>query len=460
MARGIAVSGLLLAATIAVAQNPTRATFENQYVKMTILPGWKVMPSPPEVRVTQGKYVLTINPMYQHASGVAGGRFEEVTAGMSSIEAVREEVLQPSWILCAKSDAAIITGTLSLANLYTDDTRENVENGCKLPSDGKPAWFGSYFVGEGSESEYTITLAYDTRDVNLLPKKDDPRLQKILGDVVAMLKTLQLKPPILISSIEPKSASPGATVTLHGSGFYLPGAGFAPRFVTLPNLSMAPPQIAPDGKSMTFEIPASMTIMSCDEPGYVHINENCVPAPPNNTVVACPPVNDRHPTFCGVPIPLGRYELQVAGGMVNSNTVSLDVVAPKTASVFVSMIYPNTVLPGYKIRVRGKGFTATGNKVRIGRAVVNDVPSPDGETLSFEAPLPQGDSLIPGSYYLEACVENANGKSNPILLSYPVTDYTNPNTLRWRPGGWAYHPQQQTPGHTNTAPQSQPSSQH
>ncbi len=462
MAGKAALSILLIAATAAAAQSssPPAETFNNQYVRMTILPGWTASASIPELKVTHGKYVLTINPMYQHASGVEGGRFEEVTDGMSSIEAVRAEVVQPSWILCAKSDVTVITEMLSLANLYTDDTKENLENGCKFPADGKPAWFGSYFAGTGSESEYTITLAYDTSDVNQLPKKDDPKLQKVLDDVVAMLKTLQLKPPILLSSIEPKSASPGATITLHGSGFYLPGAGFAPRFVTLRDLTIAPPQVSPDGKSMTFKIPASMTMISCDPSGYVDINGYCVPAPPNNTVVPCPPVNDRHPTVCGVPIPPGRYELQVSGGMVNSNTVSLDILGPKTTSVFVSMMYPIAVLPGDTIRVLGRGFTPTGNTVKIGAAVVSDVPSPDGKTLSFEAPLPQGDSLIPGLYRLEASVENTNGTSNAIVLSYPVTDNANPISLRWRPGGWAYRPQQPTPGQPNPVPQAQPSSQH
>ncbi len=81
---------------------PVRNNFENQYVRMAILPGWTVDSSkPPLLKVSHGKYVLTVNPIYVHASGVEGGRFEEVTDGMRSVQAVREEVLQPSWILCA-----------------------------------------------------------------------------------------------------------------------------------------------------------------------------------------------------------------------------------------------------------------------------------------------------------------------------------------------------------------------
>ena len=230
MAGKATLSLLLIAATAAAAQisSPPAETFNNQYVRMTILPGWTASASIPELKVTHGKYVLTINAIYQHASGVEGGRFEEVTDGMSSVEAVRAEVVQPSWILCAKSDVAVITGTLSLASLYTDDTKANVEDGCKFPADGKPAWFGSYFAGTGSESEYTITLAYDTSNMNELPKKGDPELTRVLNDTKTMLKTLELKPPIVVSRIEPESARPGDTISLPGSGFNIPATARNP----------------------------------------------------------------------------------------------------------------------------------------------------------------------------------------------------------------------------------------
>jgi hypothetical protein len=458
MARCAALPLLLFPAILAVAQT-TSHRFENQYVAMQVLPGWTVASSPPEVKLTHAKFVLTINPIFEHASGVEGGRFEEVTNGVTSIEAVREVVVQPSWILCAKAEVVAATATLSLTNLYTDDTPENVKNGCRFPADGKPAWFGSYFSGAGSESEYTITLGYDTRDVNQLPKKNDPQLQKVLSDVVAMLKTLRMKPPIVVSSIEPKLVSPGATVTLYGSGFSVPGAGFRPSFVSLPDLLMAPPLIAPDGKSMTFTVPVSMTIMSCDQAGFVDIDGNCVPAPAGDTVVSCPRVNDRHPTICSVPIRPARYELRVAGGMVKSNPLPLDVVRSGSTAVSISLIHPYAVMPGETIRVEGNGFTTTGNTVRIGKSLVNDVASPDGKTLTFEAPVPEGVSSIPGLNCLKASVENANGASNGILISYPVAENKKGITLQFRPGGWAYHPQPQNAQAPTTPPPSQPASQ-
>jgi hypothetical protein len=38
--------------------------------------------------------------------------------------------------------------------------------------------------------------------------------------------------------------------------------------------------------------------------------------------------------------------------------------------------------------VRGSGFVERGNSVRIGDAVVNDLPSADGKTITFRAPEP------------------------------------------------------------------------
>jgi len=405
----------------------SQTNFENQYVRMTVLPGWTVdaSSSPPLVKVTHGRYVLTIDPIFVHASGVKGGRISEIVSGMPSVEAVRAGVEGPWGTDCAQpNNVVIITGTLSLANLYTDDTKSNVENGCVFPSDGQPAWFGSLFVGEGSESEYTITLAYDTRDVNALPKEGTTELKQVLSDVQTMLKSLEMKPPIVISSIGPRTALPGATVTLRGSGFDLKNFNLRPEFSTFRDLSITTIAVAGDGKSMIVEIPASRTIRSCDRPGYAYIGENCVAASPNSTYIECPRVNDRHPTFCGVPFPAGVYSVQVVGIMVRSNELSLTVTAPQPTPVFISLLYPDSgVIPGDTIRVQGKGFTRTSNTVKIGSAavvdeVIDDVPSSDGTTLSFAAPDPPNGNLTPVVQYYDVRISNANGESNQIIFRY------------------------------------------
>jgi hypothetical protein len=57
-----------------------------------------------------------------------------------------------------------------------------------------------------------------------------------------MLKTLDLKPPLLISKANPPSAPPGATVTIYGSGFSVPNFNIAVSFSDFPNKSHANPR--------------------------------------------------------------------------------------------------------------------------------------------------------------------------------------------------------------------------
>lgn len=454
MARKIAVSILLFSAIAAVTQNSSSSgrTFENRYLKMTILPGWQVASSPPEAKVIHGKYVLTINPIYVHASGIEGGRFEEATSGMPSVIAVRANVEGPGGVICAESrpgQEMIVNAKMSLGNLYTEDTKANLEGGCKFPSDGKSAWFGALFVGESSESEYTITLAYDTTDVNELPKKGAPELTQVLNDAKTMLKTLELKPPVVVSSIEPKSARPGETVRVIGSGFNLPGNGVEPSFSKLPNLGTPKPTISPDGKSLTFVIPTSISVSTCP-PGYLQKDGFCVVEPAGHDVTNdCPRRSGGSANFCGVPFPPGTYELKMAGSMVESNGVTLSVLPPKPTPVFISMLYPNYMVePDESITMRGKGFSATGNTVKIGDAVVRDVPSPDGTTLTFPAPMPAGTSMIANLAYYLASVANSNGESNSITVVYRYADPDNPHRLRWQKGGIRLNvPPQQNPNH-------------
>lgn len=455
---------LLTALKISAAQPaPSAGTrFENQYVRITVLPGWTVdASSPPVVTIIHGKYVLTINPIFTHASGVVGGRFDEITGQIPSVKAVIVGSESGMGTDCAKSEKTEVTRTIVLISLYTDDTPSNVNGGCEFPSDRKPAWFGSFFVGERSESEYTLTLAYDASDPNALPKKETPEFQKVFSDVQMMLKSLEMKPPIVISSIEPRSGPPGSTVTLHGSGFDLRNYNLQPGFAAYPFASMTPFKVAADGASMTFDIPTSRSTATCAQPGLVNIDEQCVPAPANY-VADCPRLNDGKANFCGLPFSPGVYQIQVSGIEVRSNNVSFTVTPPAPTPIYISVLYPNTqISPGDTITVHGRGFALTGNAVKIGDSVVRNVPSPDGETLTFQAPALSAAALVSSGAYLEASVqvsiENGKGKSNSIAFDYW---YPGPNALQWRPGGWAYRPQQQAPGQPNPAPQSPPSSQH
>jgi len=50
--------------------------------------------------------------------------------------------------------------------------------------------------------------------------------------------------------------------------------------------------------------------------------------------------------------------------------------------------------------------------------VVNEISSPDGKTITFQAPVPSGDSFIRGIQIYKASVSNANGESNSINFWY------------------------------------------
>jgi len=168
-------------------------TFSNQFLTMAILPAWAARPVNQTLDIIHGKYILSINPMFTHASGVTGGRFPEIVAGMPSVNAVMRNVDQPAggWE-CSQTDTMIVSSTISGSNYYTDKSKTG--NRCLFPLDPQPAWFGSLFSDRSIERDHNITLSYDTADVNNLPKRDSQELRDIFRDVVAMLKTLSLKP--------------------------------------------------------------------------------------------------------------------------------------------------------------------------------------------------------------------------------------------------------------------------
>jgi len=404
-----------------IARAQTGEKFESPYLTMTIVPGWAVTPSTDqEVRVTHGKYVLSINPIFTHASGVTCGRFPEL-AGMPSVEAVMANVDQPAGgVECSQSSSqpTIINKSMSLSNLYTD--RSKSENGCTFPASEHPVWFGSVFCGVGSESEYAITLGYDTDNVNALPAKDSAELKNVFIDVVEMLKTLNLKPPILISRISPDSAPAGTTVAVYGSGFHVSGFSSALVFTDFPNNPMPPPVMAADGKSLTFKIPNSINTVSCQS-GRVLIDGFCLPIPADHVNGDdCPQKSDGSSNFCGIPLTPGPYKISVwaEGSGVGSNAVSLTVL-PTPTPVAIALLYPNSfVKPGDAITVHGVGFTLTRNSVKIGSSVVDNIQSPDRKTLTFQAPIPSGDSFNYGNRVYQASVSNSNGESNSISVDY------------------------------------------
>jgi hypothetical protein len=265
-------------------------------------------------------------------------------------------------------------------------------------------------------------------NVDLLPKKDSPELKRVLNNVGAMLKSLVLKPIVTISRIDPQSAPPGATVTIHGTGFDLPGADFAVVMKEFPE-AVGQPTVSPNGSEVRFQVPMSVNIVGYSAPALSS------GVKPGADFAKCPVLETQKTNFCGIPIPPRTYEMFLYSfrDSAVSNHVSFSVTPPRPAAVSVSLIYPNyMILPGETITIKGAGFTPSGNTVVIGSAVISNLASPDGQTIAFEAPVPAG--VTPSNYVLkfQASVSNANGISNPITVLFRGTrsQYLTPEERR------------------------------
>ncbi len=431
--RRLSLFVILIAATlppVAIAQNgaphPHRSRtreaykFDNSYLSMTILPGWRVADSGDQrLSLIRGNYLLYVNPIFTHASSIAGSRFVEIASGLPSVEAVMRNVDEPAGgFECSQSDRTQVNKSISLVNLFTDASKSG--NGCIFPAAAGTLWFGSFCSGTSGESDYSITLAFNSDDVNQLPARGSPELRQIFRDAVTMLKTLNLKPPVEISRISPKSAPPGATVTVYGRNFRIPNFTAEVIFKEYPNTTMSAPDIARDGTSMTFEVPPSLDTISC-QAGYIEIGEDCVPVPPDHIDINdCPP-NYGNTNFCGIPMPPGDYQISVTleSSGVSSKAVPFTVAPPLPRPVSILLMYPTQfVSAGDTVTVRGSGFTSTANTVKIGSASVENISSADGKTITFQAPaLSEQDSRL-GIRRFTAHIVNAHGESNSIFFSY------------------------------------------
>jgi len=182
---------------------------------------------------------------------------------------------------------------------------------------------------------------------------------------------------------------------------------------------MPDPVVSADGSSLTFEVPASINMISCPA-GRVDINEWCIPTPTDHVdIYDCPLKSDERDNFCGKPLPSATYHFAIVIAGVSSESVPLIVAAPRPGPVSIAILYPNNLVSeGDAITVLGAGFTAEGNTVQIGSVRVTDLPSPDGKTIVLRAPAPGGTSFIQGIRIYRASVRNANGESNQISFEH------------------------------------------
>ncbi len=201
--------------------------YENQYMKVTIPAGWsakQVMtygyvdysakPSlelvPVAVNITKGNYILYINAQGQQASGINGGRFNEIAQGAPSVTAVGGLQGQGS---CGTNSYNLygqyyrtdyyISKNDSRGGYYMSKNNTPIFD-CTPPSNGTVWYFSFMSVNSNLGGffnqyipiggyEYVITMAYNSKDVNKLPKKGSTALNDMLSEMTDIVKTLVLK---------------------------------------------------------------------------------------------------------------------------------------------------------------------------------------------------------------------------------------------------------------------------
>jgi hypothetical protein len=121
-----------------------------------------------------------------------------------------------------------------------------------------------------------------------------------------------------------------------------------------------------------------------------------------------------------IAIPPVNYQVVVNAGGVASDPRSFTITAQKSNAVSISVVYPDYLVePGNLITALGNGFLSADNSVRIGSVVVNGLPSSDGKTITFKAPVPDDrSSFVSRIEDYKMSVSNANGQSNSISLWY------------------------------------------
>lgn len=198
-------------------------TYENEFIKVTVPAGWtakqanktityrncankenctsanKVEPNPAAVNITKGNYILYINVQASQASGVIGGRFAEIAGGAPSADAV--VVDWPNE--CGSAAYYPAFAEHQRVDLYVGAGGKS--QSCRVPANGSTVWFFSYITdngrgyfnyynrdGSGSDG-YVITMAYNSKDVNKLPKKGSTELNSFLDEMTGITKTLEIK---------------------------------------------------------------------------------------------------------------------------------------------------------------------------------------------------------------------------------------------------------------------------
>jgi hypothetical protein len=212
-------------APFSIVNSTTSSIYENEYMKIALLPGWtakpatiinyyegvisKTEPRPAGVIITKDNYIIHIDTMVEQASGIIGGRIEEL-AREDEAPSLYAVVTSHPGFPCGSSETYYLSNKYVRIDWYIDSQDKNPV--CTPPLEGK-VWYLSYitnrenysyinYYDEGRPLGFTISMAYNSNDVNKLPKKDSAELNAMLNEMTNIVKTLEIKKPSYIKIAE------------------------------------------------------------------------------------------------------------------------------------------------------------------------------------------------------------------------------------------------------------------
>lgn len=177
---------------------PTSSVYENSYMKITVPSTWTYTTTANgSINIMKDNYILFINPNYQQASGVQGGRFEEIASGAPSADAIIK--VKPSGP-CGSTVTTLAYSVYKRKDLYVKNS--DASETCAAPTTNSSVWYFSYVVDNDgylsyyktvANTSYVITMSYNSKNVNSFPVKDSSALNAKLNEMTNIVKTLQLK---------------------------------------------------------------------------------------------------------------------------------------------------------------------------------------------------------------------------------------------------------------------------
>lgn len=166
-------------------QNKTYDKKTNQ----TYLVGTPVTRKTGAINIMKNNYILYINPQATPVGGAEGGRLSEIGMGAPSFDAVAINPPQPP---CETPIQGPTVQDFRRYDLYVSSA--NTKGECNKPSSGT-VWYFSYLSRDGGyfNGNLVITMAYNSRDVNMLPKKGSATLNTMLAEMTSIAGTLEVK---------------------------------------------------------------------------------------------------------------------------------------------------------------------------------------------------------------------------------------------------------------------------